>query len=134
MKFKYLKAGKYVFVVHQRRRGQEANKTELREVVKVGRKYGYIEMHGLAVPFSRETGESVHHPDSNARGNSRGFDVYMFEQEWLQQENDRKEHRRLAERIVSPYSGRHIVELQPTVVAAIHKILDDEGIERKDTN
>lgn len=130
-RFENLKVGDTVFVVHQKRRHEKEDRSHPSKVVKVGRKYGVLSYYGDA-RFDLITGQSVH-SDCNARANSFGFDVYWSEQDWLELEHRRKEFRRLAERIVSPHSSRHIVDLPHDAVVAIHKILDGTlGQERKD--
>lgn len=124
MKFRDLKVGDTVFVVYQKRRGDKECKTETLPVVKVGRKYGYIDRYCRQESFCLNSGKSVY---SYFR-----FDVYHSEAEFRQHEHTRTEFRRLAERIVLPYSSRHIVDLPHDAVVAIHKILDDAGIDRKE--
>lgn len=128
---KSLKVGDTVFVVHQKRRHEKECRSHPSKVVKVGRKYAWLDCHRDA-KFSLETGMSVHHPDDNARANGYGFDVYHSEAAFNAKRYIRNEFRRLAERIVSPYSGRHLVDLPHDAVVAIHKILDEAGIERKE--
>ena len=127
MKFRDLKVGDLVFVVHQHRRFQDRKqKTETLPIIKMGRKYGYIEKYGREAPFCLETGHSSHQ-ESNVRSNGYGFDVYLTEAEYHQEQHDLKERSRLQPRLVNSWGRLH--DFRPEVIAKIHAILDAEGLD-----
>ena len=123
--------GDTVFVVEQndryRQREGKPRKTSSQVVSRVGRKYAYIGEGHLEKKFDRETGISWHHPDHNARSNGYGFDVYVNEQEYVKDQHDKSEAKRLQERMCDRL-GR-LYKFTPAVVDAIHEILDAEGLD-----
>jgi len=124
MALRDLKVGDEVFVVHQRSRNQKERRQESGFVVRVGRKYAYIESKELHIaPVCRDTGCSVHVPDNNnARINGYGFDVYRNEAEYQRERTESSELKRLQDRLCArPYG---IKALPPDVVADIHAVLD----------
>lgn len=121
-----LKAGDEVFVVFQGRRGGYGGEREVKDVVRVGRKYGYIHRYGRDLKFNLEHGRSEH-GDDNARINGYGFDVYLCEQDYISEQLKKAEMNQLSNRIVSSF-GR-LVNIPSEAVAAINKILDDAGVE-----
>ena len=127
MSFKDLKVGDQIFVVWQRRRGQKEERSRVETVVRVGRKYAYIEQYSREAAFCRNTGRSVHDRDSNARANGYGFDVYLREEDYRKEQFNATEKRRLEKRIVGSY-GR-LVDLRPEIVDKFNDILDAEGLD-----
>ena len=114
-----LKLGDSVFVVHQKRRYASEQKMEMKIITRVGRLYAYID----ADQFFRDTGSSHHGPDSNARANGYGFDVYVSEDAYRQKQHEASEHERLQGRLVDRFF--RLNKLTPKVVAAIHGLLDE---------
>ena len=124
---KDIKKGDNVFVVSQRRPHSTVEpRTGMETVVRVGRKYGYIERYGQEVPFSLETGYSEH-KDCNARRNGYGFDVYASEEEYRLKQHNAAEKDRLMKRIVGPWGK--LIELPPDAVNEMNAILDGHGID-----
>ena len=124
---KDIKVGDSVFVVYQRRRHSTADpRTGIKTVVRVGRKYAYIERYHQEVPFSLQNGYSVH-KDCNARNNRYGFDVYASEEEYRLKQHDAAEKDRLMKRIVGPWGK--LIELPPDAVNELNAILDGHGID-----
>lgn len=123
-----LKVGDTVFVVRQRRRGEKEHRTEELTVEKVGRQYAYLDGGYYDVPFCRDTGQSVHKKDCNARSNGYGFDVYLCRGEWEKMFIEKDAKQRLQKRLVKPHWGG-LVDLAPEVVDRIHAILDEAGVE-----
>lgn len=125
--FKHLKAGDTVFVVRQNRRRENIDLGRVLVVHKVGKKYGYIKLTSYSdlSPFFLENGVSAHPSDSNARANRHGFDVYLSEGAYQEKVRADEEFDRLQSRISWSNS---LKQLPPTVVSAIHKILDEEGL------
>jgi hypothetical protein len=123
---KRLKVGDVVFVVYQRTRYDTRNATpprqESQEVVRVGRKFGYVKRYGREEPFELDTGRSSH-KESNVRTNGQGFDVYETQQEYERIEHERSEYQRLEVRIRK--NSWSIVELPPDAVEKIHAVLDE---------
>ncbi len=116
--------GQEVFVVH----GHVNFQYEVCKVVKVGRKFGYLDSRTVRdVKFDLATGMSVH-PDSdcNARANGRGFDVFLTKEAYQTSQHAKTEHERLAARLISRL-GR-LEPMSPQTVERIHKILDEEGL------
>jgi len=118
----YLKPGDKVFVVWQGR-WQKDLRTEHATVVKVGRKYGYLDRDKA---FDLVSGESHHGTnDISSRMNGFGFDVYATEAEYRQKTKRVERFRELAERL-----GFHVTSLRaldPEAVEAIHEILDGDA-------
>lgn len=123
-----LKVGDTVFVVHQLRRGEKEHRAGEKTVIKVGRQYAYLEGGYYDMPFCRDTGESVHKKDSNARSNGDGFDVYLCRWDWEKLVIEKDAQQRLQKRLVKPHWGG-LVDLAPEVVDRIHAILDEAGVE-----
>lgn len=123
MSLRDLKVGDEVFVVHQSRLSGRERRTGIGTIARVGRKYAYVNAYSLREsPFCRDTGCSVHPPDTNARANQCGFDVYRNEAEYRAEVHAVKEYERLQTRICSRFHG--LKKLPPDVVGAIHAILD----------
>ena len=126
MKLSELNVGDNVFVVWQRRRGDDGDRrTEVLPIAKVGRKYLYIEIHRRLTQFDRETGISVH-KESNVRANGMGFDVYQSREAWEAQQHAAAEATRLAARMCSRWGLNR--PLPAETVAAIHAALTSGGI------
>lgn len=121
MSLKHLKPGDQVFVVHQRSRYQKETHTETLPVVRMGRKYGYVEKYGRESPFCLQTGYSVHN-ESNVRVNGYGFDVYLSEADWQEEKRRDREKQRLKDRLVNNY-GRLNSSIDWVLV---DKLLDEE--------
>lgn len=121
-----LKVGDTVFVVHQKKRTEKEHRTEERTVIKVGRQYAYLAGGYYDMQFSRETGQSVHLKDCNARNNGYGFDVYLSRGDWEKLVADTDAKQRLQKRLVKSYGT--LVDLPPEVVGRIHAILDDAEV------
>ena len=131
-KTKRFTEGQEVFVVHQRSRYEERhdapNRTELRKIVKVGRKYGYLNARHEPAPFDLETGCSHHPGDWNTRANGHGFDVYESEEAYEFEKLMRMERERLRVRLF-PRNALSMIHLPHGAVEAIHKILDEYEME-----
>jgi hypothetical protein len=128
MNFKHLKAGDQVYLVEQARRSSTPHYTE---VVKVGRKYGYILGHGREEPFDLLTGQSVHGNDSNTRFNGFGFDVWPSKEAHDAHITELEERKRLSTRIESLSHGKYgprLAHASPELVADLHAVLDRHGI------
>lgn len=124
-KLSEIKAGDTVFVVNQQRRHSEKPpETTHATVTRVGRKYGYFDRGYREEKFDLQTGYSVS-SDCNARANRYGFDVYLNEGEYIDQQHAASERRRLQERLIDRH-GRLVDELSRQAIAAIHEILDKE--------
>jgi len=123
-KFKHLCVGDVVCVVDQRRRGSLEPEPRSEQVVRVGRKFGYIKGYGDDRPFDLATGVS-HHKEGNARANGYGFDVYKSEADYIQEVFRASEFRRLKQRLISGYSSS-LVNLSHECVSKIHAVLDEE--------
>lgn len=128
MSLKDIKVGDEVFVVNQNSRYRNRENlppvTYSAFVTKVGRQYGYIGDK----KFSLDTGYSQHPPDSNARVNGYGFDVYISQEAYEKKLWDRLNYDRLKDRLVSRgWTG--LIELPPSAVEAIHAILDEHQID-----
>jgi len=117
-----LNTGDEVFVVHQRRRGQTEQRTGIERVENVGRKFTYIK----SGKFHSDTGVSAHHPDSNERCNGLGFDVYLNESEWRREQHEEMRFKELSVILCGNYHYA-LKKLSPTVVEAIHDILEKEA-------
>jgi hypothetical protein len=126
-----IKVGDKVFVVEQLGREQlranAAPVTYFCTVTKVGRQYAYFERGGFERKFDRVTGTSWHESDSNARMNGRGFDVYVDNQTYLEEQRNSAELERLKRRLIR-YNYGSLVELSTTAVSAIHAVLDAEKV------
>lgn len=125
-----VKAGERVFVVEQRDREQLRRNddpvTYSVEISRIGRSYGYfIGRYGFELKFDRITGVSWHGRDDNSRLNGLGFDVYVTEQDYLQEQREFSERERLHARLGC--SGSR-VKLSPEQVSAIHEVLDSETL------
>lgn len=125
--FRNLKVGDTVFVVHQRRRGQTEERSEHMQVIRIGRKYAYVEKHNREEVFCLDTGNSVH-KDDTTRANGYGFDVYLCEDDYRTMQRDSTEFSRLQNRLLHPVHSYRIIDLSPMIVTAIHEILDKFGI------
>ena len=121
---KHIKAGDTVFVVYQRSRLAPPNESEYKEVVRVGRQYGYIKRYSLELPFHLDSGVS-HHKNSNDRSNGYGFDVYVSEEEYRKERHEADELARLKKRLTGSTFTTFMMELSPEAVQQIHAILDD---------
>jgi hypothetical protein len=129
MNFKHLKAGDQVYMVAQSRRSLKPWHTE---VVKVGRKYGYILEYGRQKPFNLLTGQSVHNDDSNARTNGWGFDVWPSEEAYRAHIATIEANTRLATRLEALRFNQYSSTLEkasPELVADLHAVLDRHGIQ-----
>jgi hypothetical protein len=127
MSFKHLKAGDEVYLVHQSKR---LNPAGYIEVVRVGRKYGYIERYGRPEPFDLFTGRSVHGADSNARSNGHGFDVWPSEEAYRAHIVTIEANIRLVKRLKALCHGQYSSTLDkasPELVADLHAVLDRHG-------
>jgi hypothetical protein len=127
MSFKHLKAGNQVYVVPQRR---QSSKPSFVEVIKVGRKYGYINQYGRQEPFDLLTGQSVHNDDSNARMNGWGFDVWPSEEAYRAHIATIEANIRLAKRLKALYHSQYgsmLDKASPELVADLHTVLDRHG-------
>lgn len=119
---KNIKVGDTVFVVYQKSRHSQPKEPTLEKVVRVGKKYGYIERHGREAPFYLDSGIS-YHKESNERVNGYGFDVYASEEDYRKEKHEADEFNRLQSRLISD-SWRRLVDLPPDAVQKIHAILD----------
>jgi hypothetical protein len=123
--------GDTVFVVKQndryRQREGLPRKASSEIVSRVGRKYAYIGEGHREEKFDRETGVSWHAPGTNARSNGYGFDVYVSEQAYNKEQSEKNEAKRLQNRLCDRLGGLHA--FSPSVVQAIHAILDAEGLD-----
>jgi hypothetical protein len=125
MNCKHLKAGDQVYLIEQANRSRSSTACYT-EVVKVGKKYGYILRHGRQAPFDLLTGQSVHN-DSNARWNSQGFDVWPSKESYDEHIAKLEERQRLSTRIASLSHGQYRPRLDhasPELVADLHAALD----------
>lgn len=119
-----IKAGDTVYVVWQRSRRHKGPAKQSEEtVLRVGRKYGYINPYGDEEPFHLSTGASHHDAESNARCNGFGFDVYRSKDEYEKEQHNEREFLRLQERLVERH-GR-LVRLPLEAVQMIHEVLDN---------
>lgn len=129
-RLKDLKVGDKVFVVWQRDRYQQRNntphKTAVELITMVGRKYAYIKQGSFDTPFDKSTGVSQHDPNQNARQNGFGFDVYHTESDWMKEQHEYHEYKRLKLRL--NVSDMHFIKLKPETVEQLHKVLDDAGV------
>lgn len=123
-----LRVGDTVFVVYGlsswvARRGDEP-RTEIKEIVKKGRLYGYIEHYCSEAKFSLKTGWSVHEND-NVRRNGFGFDVYATEDEYRQKIAGKKLRADLMERLwIQPHNAGKLQGAPVHVISAMHDLLD----------
>lgn len=123
-----LRVGDTVFVVYglsswAARQGDEP-RTEIKEIVKKGRLYGYIEHYRREAKFCLKTGWSVHEND-NARGNGFGFDVYATEDEYRQKIADKKLRTDLMKRLcIQPHNAGKLQDAPAHVISAMHDLLD----------
>lgn len=114
------KVGDKVYVV-TKPRGHGTHSGQTGVVKRVGRVYGSVSIGDqYALDFHLSTGIG-RNPDDR-------IEVYPSLERYLQIGRERAEHRRLADRIISDSSGRHIIKLAPHVVSQIHAILDQEGV------
>jgi hypothetical protein len=125
-KFENIKVGDLVFVVHQQKRFETERRSEIKTVLRVGRKFAFITMYGKEHPFCLATGRSVHKPDSNARVNGFGFDVYLDREEYELEDFNYSEKKRLEGRICRRFGS--IIDLSPEAVRKIHDVLDADGV------
>lgn len=103
----------------------------LQRVVKMGRKYGYIQGDSEPTPFRLDNGES---PDgNNTRSNGYGFDVYPSEAAYLECKEERAQKARLKKRLEDGWRGIDLEGIRHHAVMNIHAILDAEGIDKKET-
>ncbi len=125
MNCKHLKAGDQVYLIEQANRSRSSTACYT-EVVKIGKKYGYILRHGRQAPFDLITGQSVHN-DSNARWNGQGFDVWPSKESYDEHIAKLEERQRLSTRIASLSHGQYRPRLDhasPELVADLHAALD----------
>ncbi len=122
--------GDKVWVVRIPGPRQPVKPGEYRTVVKLGRMYGYLESQGyssgrfeLATGYSHDGSENGNH-----RSNGWGFDVYPSKEAYDQKMSDKAEAERLSKRLLAGYHPR-LIDLSPQAVAAIHAILNQEGID-----
>lgn len=120
-----VKVGDKVFVVHQRRRHSKDARSAFESVIRVGRKYAYLDGYRERA-FDLITGHSVHGKDDNARLNGYGFDVYISDEDYRRKELELSEKARLKRRIVDRWN--RLIDLPPDTVSKIHDILDEAGI------
>lgn len=125
-----LGVGDTIFVANQNSRWEKRQdlprETSTQTITRVGRKYAYFQDGREEKKFDRKTGVSWHSPDSNARANGYGFDVYLDEQTYAKTLHEQAEAKRLQTRLVGSFG--QIYELSPSAVQRIHQILDEEGI------
>ena len=124
-KFSQMKVGDTVFVVDQLRRGMKHRPSETKTVIRIGRKYAYLDKYGSEAPFFIEDGKSAH-KEYNTRANGYGFDVYISEDEYIQEQLNIESFDRLKERLIKYPGSLHV--LPSNVVCEIHKILDAAGL------
>lgn len=126
-RFKHLKSGDEVLVVPQTDAYRRSPKPEpyTLPIVKVGRKYGCIQLHGMDCPFDLSTGESVHKQDDNSRLNGRGFDVWESWELYRRAMEESANFERLKGRLMDPFSYHSKLKtIPPHVVREIHAVLD----------
>jgi hypothetical protein len=131
MNYKHLKAGDQVYLVEQASRSRSSTACYT-EVVKVGKKYGYILRHGRQAPFDLLTGQSVHNNDQNARWNGQGFDVWPSKEAYDERIAKLEERQRLSIRIASLSRNQYRPKLDhasPELVADLHAVLNRHGIQ-----
>ena len=122
-----VKVGDVVFVAYQVRRRESQRVARPETVARVGRKYGYLSTEFRdEKKFDLETGVSVHDKDCNARANGMGFDVYRSEDDYIIEQFNDNQRKRLQSRLVTSF-GR-IVDLPPDVVNELHGILDNAEV------
>lgn len=128
-KLSEVKVGDTVFVVNQQLRyGRHSKLSEPSKqhetITRVGRRYGYFKRYGREQKFDLKTGESVH-KEYFERANGHGFDVYLSESDYLDQQHSESERQRLQDRLIGMH-GRLVDDLSREAIAAIHKILDKD--------
>lgn len=128
--FEGLCVGDAVFLVPQQRGPRSL--AGLRPVVKMGRKYGYIQGYSEPLPFRLDNGESPSY-DHNTRANGFGFDVYPSEAVYLEKKEALTQKERLKKRISAAFGGVDIERIRHHAVMNIHAILDAEGIDARET-
>lgn len=127
--FDGLCVGDTVFIVPQKRGPQSI--AGLQKVIKIGRKYGYVQGYHDSVPFRLDNGES-HSDDYRTRSNGYGFDVYFSEADYLAKKEAREQFARLCNRLYAN-TWKDIIGMSPQAVMSMHAILDAEGIDKKET-
>lgn len=120
--FRDLKPGDKVFVVEQLSRRSSGQKKTTETIVKIGRKFAYLESGYRERKFCLDTGHSVHGDNDHVRYNGFGFDVYLSESEYDVKQRQSDEKARLFERMVNRWGW--FIELPPNVVREIHTLLD----------
>lgn len=126
--FKYLKPGDQVYIVPKARRSSGPH---FAEVVKVGRKYGYVLTGWRSEPFDLATGQSVHTNDSNARYNGLGFDIWPSKEAHETHVAKIEANTRLKTRLDALRRNQYSSMLDhapPELVADLHAVLDRHGI------
>jgi hypothetical protein len=122
-----VKIGDTVWIVPQRRRHSNQDPGFPAKVSNVARKYAFAyRVDGKwANPywFHRNNGASKEQPDSNARVNGMGFDVYHSEDEFKKETVEMQEKNALLNRLDNCY-GREVRKLPPEAVREITAILD----------
>jgi hypothetical protein len=99
--------------------------------VKLGKVYGYLETswNPINARFDLATGMSHAGAENyNHRANGWGFDVYPSKEAYDQSRAFEDEAERLSKRILTGYHPR-LIDLSPQAIAAIHAILNQEGID-----
>lgn len=128
MSFKHIKPGDQVYIVPGKRSSGETGFTE---VLRVGKKYGYIKRRFYEEPFNLLTGNSVDHKDSNARHNGYGFDVWPSEEAYRAHIATTEANTRLVTRLEALRFNKYSSTLEkasPELVADLHAVLDRHGI------
>jgi hypothetical protein len=126
-----VKVGEAVFVVPQKRRHGNQEPGFIAVVSNVARKYATASHDegnwNRIYEFVRESGASKEGPDSNARVNGFGFDVYHSESEFLEAQRQHQIRTSLPGRIIDRW-GR--LQIMPIACAEqIHAILNEYGVE-----
>jgi hypothetical protein len=125
-----VKVGDTVWIVPQRQRWGKQENGFTATVTNVARKYAIAKTSEQWVReycFHRDCGASKEKPDSNARVNGFGFDVYHNEAEVEELDRQRKLRDALHNRVVTRWGG--IKEMPIACVEKIHAILNEYGVE-----
>ena len=122
-----LKVGDTVFIVPQKRRHCERESGFEGIVSAVGRKYATAKNTSgqwiREFTFHRDSGCSKEDPNSNARVNGYGFDVYSSESDYNIKLHQSQRMASLLNRLDCGYQSK-ARKLTPEAVEAIHSILD----------
>lgn len=126
--FRDLKVNDTVFVVFTGTRYGSVDRAQNMKVVKVGRKYAYIQRYSSQLSaFDLETGRSVHRDGGGPTMNGPRFSVYLQEDEYRTKIRNEAERDRLRKRLQN--NGYGIIDLSPMTVACLHEVLDGAGID-----